>query len=71
MPETARYRIRVRGHLDPDWWDSLTVIPCGDGTTTIVSPAADASALYGLLARLRDRGATLLQVELLDPEGDS
>jgi hypothetical protein len=44
----------------------MTVIPCDDGTTTIVSPAADASALYGLLARLRDRGATLLQVERLE-----
>jgi hypothetical protein len=71
MPELPRYRIRVRGHLDPDWWDCQSVIPCDDGTTTIVSPVADASALYGLLARLRDRGATLLQVERLDPEEDT
>ena len=60
MPETARYRIRVRGHLDPDWWDSLTVIPCGDGTTTIVSPAADpdpiARHLGHLVLRTRTSG---------------
>lgn len=64
----ARYRIRIRGHLDPAWsawFDSLTVAPADDGTTELVGPLADQSALFGLLARLRDRGATLLLVELL------
>ena len=66
MPDMPRYRIRVRGHLDPDWWDPMTVTLRDDGTTSIVGPVVDASALFGLLARLRDLGATLLQVERLD-----
>jgi hypothetical protein len=64
----ARYRIRIRGHLDPvwsTWFDSLTVTPSHDGTTELAGPLADQAALFGLLARLRDLGATLLLVELL------
>ena len=44
----------------------MTVTPRDDGTTSIVGPVVDASALFGLLARLRDLGATLLKVERLD-----
>jgi hypothetical protein len=44
----------------------MTVDRRDDGTTSIVGPVVDASALYGLLARLRDLGATLLVVERLD-----
>jgi hypothetical protein len=68
---SARYRIRIRGHLDPAssaWLDSLTVAQADDGTTELVGPLADQSALFGLLARLRDLGATLLLVEHLAPE---
>jgi hypothetical protein len=64
----ARYRIRIRGHLDPvwsTWFDSLTFSPSSDGTTELAGPLADQAALFGLLARLRDLGATLLLVELL------
>jgi hypothetical protein len=64
----ARYRIRIRGHLDPTWstwFDSLTVTQADDGTTELVGPLVDQAALFGLLARLRDLGATLLLVERL------
>ena len=64
----ARYRIRIRGHLDPAlsaWFDSLTVAQADDGTTELTGPLADQAALFGLLARLRDLGATLLLVERL------
>ena len=64
----ARYRIRIRGHLDPAWsawFDSLTVAHAPDGTTDLVGPLADQAALFGLLTRLRDLGATLLLVEQL------
>jgi len=67
----ARYRIRIRGHLDPSWsawFDSLTVDQADDGTTELVGPLVDQSALFGLLARLRDLGATLLLVEHLTAE---
>jgi hypothetical protein len=67
----ARYRIRIRGHLDPAWsawFDSLTVAQADDGTTELVGPLVDQAALFGLLARLRDLGATLLLVEHLTAE---
>jgi hypothetical protein len=68
----ARYRIRIRGHLDPawsTWFDSLTVTQADDGTTELAGPLVDQGALFGLLARLRDLGATLLLVERLATDG--
>lgn len=62
------YRVRIRGHLDPAWtawFDELTLTQQSDGTTELVGRLSDQSALYGLLARLRDLGATLLMVEQL------
>jgi hypothetical protein len=67
----ARYRIRIRGHLDPmwsTWFDSLTVTQAENGTTELAGPLADQAALFGLLSRLRDLGATLLLVEHLTAE---
>ena len=67
----ARYRIRIRGHLDPawsSWFDDLTITQAGDGTTELAGPLVDQAALFGLLARVRDLGATLLLVERLTPE---
>jgi hypothetical protein len=64
----ARYRIRIRGHLDPvwsAWFDSLTIVQVDDGTTELAGPLVDQAALFGLLGRLRDLGATLLLVEHL------
>ena len=63
---SALYRIRIRGQLDPawsTWFDSLTVTPTDDGTTELTGPLVDQAALFGLRARLRDLGATLLLVE--------
>jgi hypothetical protein len=68
----AVYRIRIRGHLDPSWsawFDGLTVDQTEDGTTDLVGPLVDQAALFGLLARLRDLGATLLLVEQLAGPG--
>jgi hypothetical protein len=65
----ARYRIHIRGHLDPawsTWFDGLTVTRANDGTTELAGPLADQAALFGLLAGLRDLGATLLLVERLE-----
>lgn len=67
-----RYRIRIRGHLDPDWsawFDGLAIAQEADGTTTLAGPVPDQAALFGLLARLRDLGATLLAVERLAADG--
>jgi hypothetical protein len=67
----APYRIRIRGHLDPAWsawFDGLTLTQAVDGTTELAGPLVDQAALFGLLARLRDLGATLLLVERLTEE---
>jgi hypothetical protein len=68
---TARYLIRIRGHLDPgwsSWFDNLTVTQSYDGTTELAGPLADQAVLFGLLASLRDLGATLLLVERLSDD---
>ena len=67
----APYRIRIRGHLDPAWsawFDGLTLTQAVDGTTELAGPLVDQATLFGLLARLRDLGATLLLVERLTEE---
>jgi hypothetical protein len=71
-PSPMQYRIRIRGHLDPawiEWFAELAIDQKDDGTSELVGPFPDQSALYGLLARLRDRGATLLMVAELPASG--
>ena len=61
----TRYEVRVRGHLDPHWsawFGGLTVTHEDDGTTTLRGPVTDQAALHGLLAKVRDVGATLISV---------
>lgn len=57
--------VRVSGHLDDHWADWLgdwSMSRSADGTTTFMGHVADQAQLYGLLARLRDIGAVLLDV---------
>jgi hypothetical protein len=59
------YEFQVDGHLDDHWSAWLGDRPLtrhDDGTTTFAVPIADQAQLYGVLARLRDIGATLLSV---------
>jgi hypothetical protein len=61
----TRYEVRVGGHLDPHWsawFGGLTVTHEDDGTTTLRGPVPDQAALHGLLAKVRDVGATLISV---------
>ena len=63
---TTSYEIRVGGHLDDHWstWlDGLTITREADGTTTLRAPVADQAQLHGLLAKVRDLGATLISLE--------
>ncbi|GAA2616812.1 hypothetical protein [Paractinoplanes durhamensis] len=62
---TRTYEFRVDGHLDDHWsgWFGGTVlVRHDDGTTSFTVPVADQAQLHGVLARLRDIGATLLSV---------
>jgi hypothetical protein len=65
MTGPAAYVIRVEGHLDDHWSDRLGGLALTrdvDGTTTLTGPLADQAQLHGVLAGLRDIGATLLSV---------
>lgn len=66
------YELSLDGHLDDHWYDwvaGLTMTHEPDGTTTLRSPGLDQAALHGLLAHVRDLGATLLSVRVLDEPG--
>jgi hypothetical protein len=62
------YEFRLEGHLDDHWsaWlGDLTLAHQADGTSTLTMPVADQAQLHGILARLRDMGATLLALRAL------
>lgn len=63
--ESARYEIRVQGHLDSRWalqFDGMTFTTRADGTTALEGTVVDQAALHGLLAKLRDIGIPLVSV---------
>ena len=63
--EPDHYEIRVGGHLDQrwsTWFDGLAIIHEDDGTTTLRGAVTDQAELHGLLAKVRDLGATLISV---------
>ncbi|MPZ95403.1 MAG: hypothetical protein GEU96_10960 [Propionibacteriales bacterium] len=72
----AHYEIRIERHLDEHWstwFDGLTLVRENDGTTTLHGVVADQAELHGLLAKVRDIGATLISVtsaEAPDQVGD-
>lgn len=60
-----RVEIKVAGQLDKNWaeWlDGLTVTHNRQGETLLVGKIKDQSALYGLIAKLRDLGLQLISV---------
>ena len=62
MPQVE---IRIKGRIDEhwsDWFKGLSVRHINEDETVLTGPVTDQSALYGLLARLRDLGLTLLSV---------
>ena len=65
----CRYKLKVQGHLDghwASWFDGLTLTHENDGTTTLHALVPDQAALHGLLTKVRDLGATLISVEVVD-----
>ncbi len=64
-PASLPYRIRVAGHLDQHWstwFDGTVLVHEDDGTTTLGGAVTDQAELHGLLARVRDLGATLISL---------
>jgi hypothetical protein len=59
------YAIRVDGHLDDhwsDWLGGLDLTRDEDGATTVTVQVADQAQLHGVLAGLRDIGATVISM---------
>ncbi len=62
------YQIRIKGHLPSQWtgwFDGPTITLAEDGDTLLTGPVPDQPALYGLLKRVRDLGAPLISVVLI------
>jgi hypothetical protein len=70
-----RVEIRVKGQIDEhwsSWFEDLTLTYTDQDETVLSGSVADESALYGLIARLRDLGLALVSVDSeeasVDPE---
>jgi hypothetical protein len=60
--------IRVRGQIDErwqEWLEDLVITHTPEGETVLTGAVWDQSALYGLIARLRDLGLPLVSVNPL------
>ena len=69
---SAIYAIRVDGHLGNHWshrLGGLTITHNGDGTTTLIGAITDQAHLHGVLAGIRDIGATLIELRGSDQSG--
>lgn len=77
MATPAVYKIRLKGHLAPEWsewFDNMTITLEPDGDTILSGPVADQPALHGLLIKVRDLGLTLISVDRVEDDdlpGDS
>lgn len=71
MATPAVYRIRVKGHLPPEWaewFDNMTIALEPDGNTILSGPVMDQPALHGLLIKVRDLGLTLISVDRVEED---
>jgi hypothetical protein len=64
--ETTVYRIRVRGHLRPEWsewFGGMEIAHEANGDSVLSGPVPDQAALHGLLTKVRDLGLTLVSLD--------
>jgi hypothetical protein len=60
---TLHYQITVKEYLEAswsDWFSGLTITHAEDGSTILTGAVRDQTALYGLVASIRDLGLTLV-----------
>jgi len=66
--------IRVKGQIDAhwsSWFEDLTIEHTPERQTVITGEVTDQAALYGLLARLRDLGLSLVSVDSVEAGKDA
>ncbi len=69
--EPEQHEIRVQGHLDERWAESLeglTFTHESDGTTTLTGHIVDQAALHGVLTRIRDLALPIVSVRRVTPD---
>ena len=62
---SAVYQITVKGHLDSQWsawFDNMMISHEANGEAVLRGSLPDQSALYGVLAKVRNLGLPLLAV---------
>ena len=67
----AVYQITVKGHLDSQWsawFDNMLITNEANGEAVLCGPLPDQSALYGVLAKMRNLGLPLLAVTTIAPD---
>jgi hypothetical protein len=67
-----RAEIRVKGQIDEnwsEWFDEFEIEHTDQDETILTGDVADQSALYGLIAKLRDLGLPLISVDSVEVEG--
>ena len=68
---SGSYEVRLRGRLPARWtawFDGLSIVDEGHGTTLLRGELADQAALHGLLRKLADLGLPLLSVVQVGPD---
>ena len=64
--------IRVKGRIDEHWsgwFEDMHVTHTSQGETILTGGVVDQSALYGLIAKLRDLGLSLVSVNSIEAKG--
>jgi len=67
---STHYQIRLNGHIDERWlrwFDGLNISFQPNGET-LIRGEMDQSALFGILARIRDLGLELISAQRFDPD---
>ena len=65
--------IRIKGLIGDNfsnWFEDMEIYHTGVGETTLAGSIPDQAALYGLIAKIRDLGLSLLSVKILEQDHD-
>ncbi len=64
-----KVEIRVKGQMDEhwsEWFQDFEILASEENETIMLGEVKDQAALYGLIAKMRDLGLTLISVNNVD-----